>query len=575
MIGRRFKINLTDGSWIEEEIPRDWVLTYGGGTGLALKAFQEGHTSTENPGMVMAPGLLAGTNAPAGHWSSTVYCDPATGRVAGSYCGGHWGCGLRSFGGGLIEIHGRTRSATALVLTDGRVDFADAQDLMGLDPQEAAGRLGKRLGHGYHIASIGVAGEMGVPMASLVYDGTYQRQSAGLGAVLGRMGLKALAVKGAEKIVPSAPESFYAEARGLRRRFVQNEFPYRELSSYGSAWFLRRLYREAILPVKNYTASVLSEPEMLSGELLADSLKRRAVACSGCPVGCRWMTADGGRWSDGLELEDVVALGTLCGITNPGHIARMKANCNRLGIDPRAFGGALAAVMEGNQAKKDGGGPTFGEAEKVLDILEKEENPETALAVLGILSADKRAPVRDRRRVGFMSTDPRADAHLALHRVTWPFETHVLGSGLFVGDLPLYRDLPLCDAGEGISKVAKAVQVYQDFSIGLQSLGFCPWTGLSFTAKALDPLLKAALGEALPDGATSHFGRAVFTYVRSLGLLPTSESGLLDGFGKLSEEPITDGPKKGEVLNIIKDWHDYMKLRDESAAKAACAGKDA
>lgn len=567
MIGRRFKINLTDTSWIEEEIPRDWVLTYGGGTGLALRAFQEGHASAENPGIVMAPGLLAGTNAPAGHWSSTVYSDPASGRIASSYCGGHWGSGLRSFGGGLIEIRGRAPSATALVLTDGRVEFTDAQDLMGLDTQEAAAQLGKRLGHGYHIASIGVAGEMDVPMASLVYDGVYQRQSAGLGMVLGRMGLKALAVKGAGKIVPAVPGSFYTEARGLRRRFVQDEFPYREFSSYGSAWFLKRLYREAILPIKNYTAGVLPESEILTGELLADSFKRRTIACSGCPVGCRSMTADGGRWSDGLELEDVIALGALCGITNPGHILRIKANCNRQGIDPLMFGGALAAVMEGNQAKEGGGSPTFGEAEKVLETIEKEQNPKTALVKLGILSADKRAPVRDRRWVGFMNTDPRADAHLALHRVTWPFETHVLGSGMFARELPLYK-------GEGgASKVAKAVQVYQDFSIGLQSLGFCPWTGLSFTAKALDPLLRAALGEELPDSATSHFGCAVVTYARSLGFLPGSESDLLEGFGKLSEEPIKDGPQKGAGLNVIQDWQDYMKLRDGSAAKPVCSGE--
>lgn len=555
MIGRRFKINLTDSSWTVEEIPREWVRTYGGGTGLALKAFQEEYAVAEGPVIVMAPGVLAGTNAPAGHWSATVYRDPATRRLASSYCGGHWGSRLRSFGTGLIEIHGRAPSATALVLTNGRVDFADAEALLGLDPESTVRRLSQGLGYGYHIASIGVAGEMGIPMASLVHDGTYQRQSAGLGALLGQMGVKALAVRGDDKIVPAEPESFYTEAKGLRRRFAQDEFPYRELSSYGSAWFLGRLYREAMLPIKNYTAGLLPESEMLYGEYLADSFKRRAVACSGCPVGCRWMTADDGSWSDGLELEDLIALGTLCGITDPKHILAMKTSCNRLGIDPLAFGGALAAVMEGNQVKENKVGPTFGEAEKVLDILEKESNPETALLVLGIMSADKRAPVRDRRRVGFMNTDPRADAHLALHHVTWPFETHVLGSGLFAQELPLYK------GEDGASRVAKDVQVYQDFAIGLQCLGFCPWTALSFTARALDPLLKAALGKGFPDNGTSHFGRAVVAYARSLGLVPQSDTDLLEDFGKLSEEPIKDGPKKGEGLRVIQDWHDYMKLR--------------
>lgn len=568
MIGRRFKINLSDKTWTQDEIPQDWVLRYAGGTGLALKAFHDQFTSTGEPGIMMAPGFLAGTNAPAGHWCSIVFYDPDKRSIVSSYCGGHWGNSLRLFGGALVEIQGWSPSMTVLVLEEGQVRFVDAGDLKGLNPREVCVRLENLLGHGYHIASVGLAGEMGVPIASLIFDGAYQRQSAGLGAALGRIGVKAVAVKGSEKIVPAIPQSFFLEARSLRKCFSQDNFPYRELSSYGSAWFLKELYQQTMLPIKNFTTSFFPHWEMLSGEFLADSFRRQSVACSGCPVGCRWFTPMGDGWCDGSELEEVIALGTLCGIANPKDLLEIKAYCDRLGIDPLPFGGALAAVMERGETE-EGEPLIFGEGEKVLGILEEEKNPETALVRLGILSAGTRTLLRGPRWVGFMNTDPRADAHLALCRVAWPFdEPHVLGSGAFVGKLPLFDD-------RGEIDVAKTVQAYQDFYIGLQSLGFCPWTCLAFTPKGLDPLLRAALWDRLPDEAVLHFGRAAFSLESSGALFPKLDVPPPERFKKLAQEPIEDGPKKGQKLNIMQLWQDYLNLRDHAAVKSVSFGEGA
>jgi aldehyde:ferredoxin oxidoreductase len=168
-----------------------------------------------------------------------------------------------------------------------------------------------------------------------------------------------------------------------------------------------------------------------------------------------------------------------------------------------------------------------------------------------------------------MNTDPRADAHLALCRVTWPFdEPHVLGSGAFIGKLPLFDDLGEID-------VVKAVQAYQDFYIGLQSLGFCPWTCLAFTPKGLDPLLRAALGDQLPDEAALHFGRAAFSLERSGVLFPESDVPPAERFRKLAQESIADGPRKGQKLDIMRLWQDYLEFRDHAAVESKSFGEGA
>ena len=508
---------------------------------------------------MVAPGLMAGTNAPASHWSSIVFYDPAREQVVVSYFGGHWGCSLRLFGAGIMEIEGQAPFPMVLVLERGRVLFMDATDLKGVTPLDTCRRLEDLLGHGYHIASIGLAGETGIPISSVLFDGTYQRQSAGLGAVLGRMGLKALAVKGNEKIIPAKPQSFYSEARNLQKCFEQENFPYRELSSYGSSWFLRELYQQAMLPIKNFTTSIFPDWEMLSGEPIADSFGRRPIACSGCPVGCRWKTPMGDSWYNGLELEEIIALRTLCGIADPRNILQIKVHCDRLGIDPVSLGSLIASVMETGEMN-EGQSLAFGDGEKVLKIFDEEENVEAILVRLGILSdTTKKILRRNPSWVGFMNTDPRADQHLALNRMTWPLdEPHVLSSGVFLRRLPLFADQP-----EEMS-VARAVETYQDFYIGLQSLGFCPWTALVFTPRGLDPLLRSALGDGLPDEAPLSFGRGIYRDKR----VPLSELPPVGQFRKLVQEPIRDGPRMGQKLNLTQQWQDYVGLRGHSELKS-------
>ena len=549
MAGKRLRINLSARTWEQEEIPQNWVLNGVGGTGLALEAFFNKPASTGQPGIVVAPGLLAGTNAPAGHWSTIVFYDSSQDRIAMSYLGGHWGSSLKLSGFGLMEIEGQASSMTVLVVENGGIRFLDARDLEGLSPLDTVRRLEALLGYGYHIAGIGVAGETGVPFASLVFDGVYQRNTAGLGAAFGRIGVKALAVKGTGILVPGSPQPFYKEAKKLRDGITHETFPYRELSSYGSAWFVRELHERAMLPVKNYLTSFFPEAEMLSGESFADSFDHQPIACYGCPVGCRWTTLRKGSCSSGPEIEEIIALGPLCGMSDPETLLQIKNHCDRIGVDPLALGGLIASVMEETE-RGMGTFLSFGQGKELLRMFE-EDNPK------GFLERLKSLWEGSSSRVGFMSTDPRADIHLALHRITWPFdEPHLLGSEAFLTRLPVYE-------GQGKEMgVAKAVVTYQDFTIGLQCLGFCPWMSLVFTPRDLDPLLKSALGDKFPQEATSHVGRSVWRAAHARASILQSDIPPVSRFGKVAREPIADGARAGKKLELTSHWQTYLKLRN-------------
>jgi aldehyde:ferredoxin oxidoreductase len=555
---KSLKVDLSDRSYDLKQIRKKTIRRLGGGTALALDTFSEAGQSSD-AGVVLAPGLLAGTYAPAAHWSAAAFFDPWTNQPAVSYFGGDWGAHLRLAGICLLHLTERAPSMTVLVIENDRIDFLDAGALGGFSPLRTHQELISLLGEGYHTVSIGPAGEREQPFASLLFDGVYQRASCGLGAQFGRMGLKAVAVKGTGMVSPASPEAFMNEARELRERFAQAHFPFRELSSHGSAHFLRAPYRDGLLPVNNYTTSILPGFDSLFEAYLDHASRGRFRACFGCPVGCRSSYRSEEGWREGVGYEEIVALGTLCGITDLQRVIEMKSYCDNVGMDPLAVGGLLACIMEADGACSEPG-IRFGDAEKVLDFL-KNGNFEAMFQETEPNSDSiSSAPCTPSSLVGFMSTDPRGDLHMALHRLTWPLEeTHLLGSCLFTSDLPLYQ-------GRGKDLGApEAAARYQNFALGLESLGFCPWTVLNMTEDDLNPILSAYLGGKVPRFVTSQFGRRA----NKLGgpvLEPTQfKDRSIQRFKKLFDRPVTDGPRQGERLNIESSLARYFEVAKSSS----------
>lgn len=561
MIGKRVRVDLTNQEWSSDSIPLQTILKRAGGTGLALEAFT-GDSVFRAGGVVFAPGLMAGTNAPAAHWCSAAYHDLWKKESKISYFGGHWGASLKMAGVHVLEIVGQAHFLSLLVVEKEGVRFLDVRDLAGVNTSETHRKLEALLGEDYRIACIGPAGERGLPFSSLVFDGSYQRDSAGLGAVLGRMGVKAIAVKGDDKITPASAQDFYHEARRLIGCFAEPTFPFRDLSTHGSSYFLKKVHEEALLPIKNFNTSVFDRVDEFSRELLPDFGGRHPVACSACPIGCRLKAKTSNAWAEAPGFEEIVALGALCGIEDLTVVFQIKACCDSLGLDPIALGGVLACLMD----MAEGSGKEslhFGEGQKVLEMMSSGD-PVDILGRMGICVDDESEPARfGSKRVGFMYTDPRGDAYLALNRLTWPLaEPHLLGSGIFFPLLPVYRG-----QGDGLD-VASAVAAYQDLSLGLECLGFCPWSALCFDAGNLDRLIEAAVGDGVSSQMTACLGRNIVLDITPVNLSQAElESQYVFRFRKLAKEAIADGSRAGQRLDLDLIIKKYIDVRNKQRGR--------
>lgn len=558
IIGKKVSVNLSNQEWKDHSISLQTILKRGGGSGLALKVFSEISASRNGEIVVFAPGMMAGTNAPAAHWCAAVYRDPLKSETKISYFGGHWGAALKQAGIGTLEIFGQAPLLTLLVVESGKIRFLDASNLAGLSTNETHRKVDGLLGDGYQIACIGPAAEKDLPFSSLVFEGGYQRNSAGLGTVMARMRVKAIAVKGDVRITPASPKEFYNEARCLRDCFAQFNFPFRELSTYGSSYFLRKLNAHAVLPIKNFTTSAFAEVDKLSGERLCEVTDRLAIACSGCPVGCRSKIKVGNSWVEAPGIEEIMALGTICGIHDLKTIFLIKACCDSLGLDPVSIGGLFACWMEEGEEK--GKGPfRLGDGQAVLALLSQRNLSGIIEKLRTVAELDSREYRFSSKWVGFVNTDPRGDPHLAINRLTWPFsEPHLLGSVVFFPTLAVYQ------ADKEVLDVASAVIDYQDLSLGLETLGFCPWSALCLRQDQLDNLVTAALGAKASHRVVASLGRNLIMDLGPQNYSPAEiQAKDISWFQWFILNSIADGPMEGQALDLESILRKYSEIRNK------------
>ena len=96
----------------------------------------------------------------------------------------------------------------SLWIQDGDVEIRDAANLWGKDNWETLEGLREELGDKrIRVASIGPAGERLIPFACVQNDLEHFNGRAGMGAVMGSKNLKAVAVRGKQKLEMADPDS--------------------------------------------------------------------------------------------------------------------------------------------------------------------------------------------------------------------------------------------------------------------------------------------------------------------------------------------------------------------------------
>jgi aldehyde:ferredoxin oxidoreductase len=321
------------------------------GSALAVAILTE-HALRAAPGaadtspLVIAIGECVRRGVPTAARASISSRAPLTGLFTEGQVGSDLARRLASVADALV-IEGRTElSGAVLHVAERGAELLSIPEVAGLSPALAHARIEARLGSCATLAT-GIAGERELPCASLAASASSEAGGGaphfvgrgGLGAVLGRTGLKALAVS--SRPAAQAPDSELIRALTRSPRLLQrSEGGTLELfEAFGARGELRR---------RNGGPS--AEREVVEG--LAREIRgarRGRSGCEGCPTPCGWEFDLGGA-TQRARFGASHALGVELGLARFEDALALLAACDEAGLDAKEIGAGLALFCEARGA---------------------------------------------------------------------------------------------------------------------------------------------------------------------------------------------------------------------------------
>lgn len=364
---RILTVDLSTGAVGRMDVAADDQRDFIGGASLAARLLYPKLTVDLEPLGPSAPllfltGPLTGSAGPAVGRFVVCARSPATGRWGESNVGGFFGPELREAGWDGLWIEGRAERPVYLWVHDRTVEVRSAQDMWGrLDTYETQAHIRRDVGDRLaRVASIGLAGENGLPFAAILCDHGRMAGRTGMGAVMGSKNLKAVAVRGHDRI-PLADVSRFAATRRQTNVALASDTVTRAFRIGGSASAAEYFDYLGIMPKRYYTRGVSSTANVASGAEMADTILSGISACHACVIACgRRVRLEDGEERKGPEYETLVGFGPNLEIGDRSAIVRLGELCDRYGMDTislsNTIGLAFYLFQEGRLRPSDAGG---------------------------------------------------------------------------------------------------------------------------------------------------------------------------------------------------------------------------
>ena len=384
--GKILRVDLSQGVITVDEPDAAFYRRYIGGRGfISYFLLNELAAGVDALGpknrLIFAAGAVTGAPIAGSGKNSVGAKSPLTNGYGDAEVGGYWGAELKQAGYDAIIIEGKSESPVYLWIEDGKAEIRDAKHLWGKTTGECQKLIQEELGgRGIRVAQIGVAGENQVRYACIINDLSHAAGRTGMGAVMGSKNLKAIAVRGHQKVALSDANA----VNSLARRFRDDLKTNRVAASYsenGTAGGLMALNTAGGLPTRNFQQGVFEGADKISAEALKGSILVGRRGCYACPIRCKPDVAVGEPYNvdpiyGGPEYETLASLGSNCGIDNLEAIAKGNELCNVYGLDTISTGANIAFAMEcfeqGILTEKDTGGLklNFGNAQAMVQLVE-------------------------------------------------------------------------------------------------------------------------------------------------------------------------------------------------------------
>lgn len=570
------RVNLTEKTIAKEALNLEDAHKYIGGRGLGTKIFMDEVHPTVDPfsednKVIFITGPLSGTATPTGGRYMVVTKSPLTNTIASSNSGGYWGAELKFAGYDAIILEGKSDTPVYLNIADDMVELKDASEIWGKLLDETTTILENIHGPKVRVAAIGPAGENLSKISGVMNERARAAGRSGVGAVMGSKNIKAIVVRGTNKVAVKNEEMLKEVFSKSLNKIKENGVTGQGLPAYGTAVLVNIINENGALPTNNFQKSYFDKAEEISGETLAEKYLKRKSPCFRCPIGCgRYCEVDDIK-GEGPEYETIWGFGSNCGVSDLGAIIKANFWCNEYGLDTISTAATIAAAMELYQKgyiKKedldDGPELVWGNADAIIEwtklmgqgkglgakmaegsyrLCETYGVPELSMTV---------------KKQEMPAYDPRGIQGIGLNYATSNRGgCHVRGYMISPEILALPQPLDRF-ATEGKAEWTK---IFQDFTAAIDSVGLCLFTSFALDADDYAALYNSVCGTEITGNDFIEAGERIWNIERLFNL----ESGVdpsQDTLPKrLLEDPISEGPSRGWVNKLSETLPLYYKLR--------------
>jgi aldehyde:ferredoxin oxidoreductase len=592
--GTILRVDLTSKKTKKEKLNPDVARKFLGAHGLAayylfneipprVPAFSE-----ENK-FAIFNGPLIGTPAPNSVKTNVATKSPLTGGWTDGNFSGTWGIELRKAGYDGIIIEGKAEKPVYLFIEDQEVKLLDASKVWGANTFETM-RLLKEThmtDREPKVLCIGPAAEKLVLTTTTMAE-VRAGGRGGTGAVLGFKKLKAITVVGHGEVSLADPDKFEEARKNAVDKMLKSPITGTGGSHQmmGTSSIVSGVNAAGALPTRNFQTGVFEAADEICGEAYKTNLWQggtRRRPCPRCINMCTHVAViEKGKWAgvvdEGPDYENIVLLGSDCGIGDREAIATAEYLCDYYGIDGISVGNTIGFLMEcyekGLISKDDTDGINlrFGDSEAMLEALVRISTRTGKLGELGALGVRRASEKIGKGSEKFAmhvkglempAYDPRAAFGMGLcyarsdrgacHLRPWTFGAECLG--LAPAQEPF---LPYSIKGKG-----RWVKEQNDIIAAYNCSGLCQFAAFGLDAVSdVVAMVNAATGFNLTPEEYMKVGERVHNLTRAFWFREVPDFGTKYDMlpWRCLHEPLPEGPAKGKTVPLEPMLQEYYEV---------------
>jgi aldehyde:ferredoxin oxidoreductase len=354
---KMLRVDLTNHKTTVEPIAEKDLKDFIGGAGLGAEILRRQLPEKIKPYdprnlVIFATGPFQGPKVPGSAKFSIVGISPLTGTFADTAAGADWGPSLKDAGYDVLILEGVSEEPVYIRIVDDDVRIEDASGLWGKDTFETVDAIHEQSGDKkLSVAAIGPAGERNVAIACIAVDKHSFAGRCGLGAVMGAKNVKAVAVRGTNKVEVHNPQA----ARELIKKYqkqIYDAVMENKFRIHGTPGLCETAEGLGDMPIKYWEQDVWPEgAKKLGAPNYTKVLNAKPLPCKYCPVGCHrkiTITEPEEYMYEGIgpEYETLGLMGTNLLIDDPRVVAIGNDIANRLGLDTISAGAMVGFAME-------------------------------------------------------------------------------------------------------------------------------------------------------------------------------------------------------------------------------------